>query len=152
MGDQEARFVSSGAKDPLKYSDPCGFGEAPDVGGFAALSGNKALTVLIYNHHDDWNLHGETTVDLTIERLPFDAPELRIEHYRIDHAHSNAYAEWLRQGKPMYPAPGQYAAIKARDGLELLEPPRTITPDGGNITLSFSMPVHAVSLLVVAPA
>jgi hypothetical protein len=37
--------------------------------------------------------------------------------HRIDQSHSNAYAEWVRQGKPMYPAPAQRAAIEARASL-----------------------------------
>ena len=78
--------------------------------------------MLIYNHHDDWDLRGEYAIELEIANLPFDADEVLVTHYRIDQSHSNAYAEWLRQGQPIYPAPGQRAAIAARDGLELLEP------------------------------
>ena len=66
--------------------------------------------------------------------------------------HSNAYAEWVRQGKPMYPAPGQYAAIKARDGLELVEPPQEVLLMDGKVKLSFTLPVHGISLLVLSPA
>jgi hypothetical protein len=52
----------------------------------------------------------------------------------------------------MYPAPEQRAAIEARAGLELLEPPRTVTSRAGVVRLSFTMPVHSVSLLRIAPA
>ena len=67
---------------------------------------------------------GEQQIELEIANLPFGETGIMLHHYRIDQTHSNAYAEWVRQGKPMYPAPGQYAAMKARDDLELLEPPR----------------------------
>jgi xylan 1,4-beta-xylosidase len=70
----------------------------------------------------------------------------------VDAEHSNAYAEWVRQGKPMYPAHGQRDAIKARDGLELLEPPRAVEAADGTLRLSFTLPVHGVSLLTLAPA
>ena len=56
-----------------------------------------------------------------------DLKTLSLKHYRIDADHSNSYTEWVHQGRPMYPSGGQYAAIKARDGLELLEPPQTVT-------------------------
>jgi xylan 1,4-beta-xylosidase len=151
MGTQELMFESSAAKDPLSYADLNGRGEAPDIAGFATLSGGKGLEVLIYNHHDDWDLSGEYTIELEIANLPFDGEELVLKHYRIDQAHSNAYAEWVRQGRPMYPAPGQRAAIKSREGLELLEPPRTVSLDGSQVKLSFSLPVHGISLLCVAP-
>jgi xylan 1,4-beta-xylosidase len=87
-----------------------------------------------------------------IENLPFDGQPLVLHHYRIDQGHSNAYAEWLRQERPMYPAPGQRAAIKARDGLELLEPPQKLLPDAGKVRLNFSLPVHGISLLIVEPS
>ena len=50
----------------------------------------------------------------------------------------------------MYPAGGQRAAIKSREGLELLEPPRKIVPERSVIRLHFSMPVHSVSLLCIS--
>ena len=49
---------------------------------------------------------------------------------------------------PNYPDAGQYAAIKARDGLELLVQPETVEVQKEGVRLHFSMPVHAVSLLL----
>jgi xylan 1,4-beta-xylosidase len=152
MGQQEVLFESTGAKDPLTYADKWGNAAMPDISGFAALAGNQSLSVLVYNHHDNWDLSGEYRIELAVENLPFDSEELLLKHYRIDHAHSNAYAEWVRQGKPCYPAPGQQAAIKARAGLELVEPPRQVTAEGGKVAVSFDLPVHGVSLLLLAPA
>jgi xylan 1,4-beta-xylosidase len=151
MGTQELAFESTGAKDPLAYADLNGSGEAPDIAGFATLSGGTSLEVLIYNHHDDWDLRDVSTIELAINNLPFDGAELVVKHHRIDQSHSNAYAEWLHQGRPMYPAPGQRAAIKAREGLELLEPPRKLTPHGNKIEISFDLPVHGISLLCISP-
>jgi xylan 1,4-beta-xylosidase len=149
LGDQQVALTSSGAKNTLGYADLFGRGEAPDIDGVAALAGNKSLTVMVYNHHDDWDLEGETPVELEVSNLPFGAADYRVEHYRIDATHSNAYPEWVRQGKPMYPAGGQYAAIKARDGLELLEPPQTVSAADGRLALTFTMPAHSISLLVL---
>jgi xylan 1,4-beta-xylosidase len=151
MGTQEVIFTSTGAKDPLAYTDLIGRGEEPDLSGFATLSGGKSLEVLIYNHHDDWDLRGEYAIELAIVNLPFDGDELLVKHYRIDQCHSNAYAEWVRQGKPMYPAPDQRAAIKAREGLELLQPRQKVTLREGKVTLSFTLPVHGISLLSISP-
>ncbi|MBZ0288173.1 MAG: glycoside hydrolase, partial [Anaerolineae bacterium] len=74
-----------------------------------------------------------------------------LRHYRIDGAHSNAYTEWERQHKPIYPTSVQQSAIKAHEGLELLEPPRTVALNAGEIRLNFRLPVHSVSLLVFLP-
>ncbi|MEN9935296.1 MAG: hypothetical protein RLZZ387_1875 [Chloroflexota bacterium] len=149
MGAEQIAFASSGTKDPLAYADTWGSAEESDVSGFAALS-ESGLDILIYNHHDSWDLRGEAVVELTVTGLPSGDGELVLHHYRIDAEHSNAYAEWLRQGKPIYPAPEQRAAIKAREGLELLEEPSTVTPQDGALHLSFTLPVHGISLLRLA--
>ena len=103
------------------------------------------MQVLLYCHHDDWDVEKTYDVELTLAGLP--EGSMTVRHYRIDAEHSNAYAEWLRQGKPNYPNEGQYAAIKARDGLELLTAPETVEVTGNSASLHFEMPVHAVSLL-----
>jgi xylan 1,4-beta-xylosidase len=149
-GGQELLFESSGAKDPLTYDDHNGYGEGPDISGFATLSGNKSLEVLIYNHHDDWDMAEPHEIELEIANLAFDGQDLILHHYRIDQTHSNAYPEWVRQGKPMYPAVGQKAAIKAREGLELLEPPQKIICYEGKVKLNFKLPVHGISLLCLS--
>ncbi len=151
MGTQEVAFESTGTKDPFTYPDLIGAGVEPDISGFAALTGTKSLEIMVYNHHDDWDVSGEYQVDLSIANLPFAGP-YTVMHYRIDQTHSNAYREWVRQGKPMYPDAGQYAAIKARDGLELAEPPQKVGLSAGKLKRSFTLPVHGVSLLVVSPA
>ncbi|MEZ4682830.1 MAG: hypothetical protein R2932_52345 [Caldilineaceae bacterium] len=151
MGTQEITFTSSGTKDPMTYADHNGFGETPDISGFATLAGNKEVAVLIYNHHDDWEMADAQPIALTVDNLPFDSTTLRVTHHRIDQDHSNAYSEWVRQGKPMYPAPGQYAAIKARDGLELLAAPQQVTSTDGKVSLTFDLPVHGISLVRISP-
>lgn len=152
IGTQQVAYTSTAAKNPLDYADKWGNEETADIGGFAALNGSNGLDVLIYNHHDDWNNNDVYEVAVTIANLPFASDNIELTHYRIDGTHSNAYAEWVRQGKPMYPAPGQRAAIKARDGLELLEPPRMVALDNGTATLCFALPVHGISLLHIAAA
>lgn len=88
-------------------------------------------------------------IALDVERLPF-ADEVLVTHYRIDGEHSNAYAEWVRQGKPMYPTAEQRATLKAREGLETLGPPQIARLNAGKISLEFQLPVHGVSMLVVS--
>jgi xylan 1,4-beta-xylosidase len=146
-GENLLAFESDGAKDPLSYADDNGMGEDADISGFASADG-ESVSVLVYHHHDDWDLSENATVNLEIANLAFD-DEVRIEHYRIDGTHSNAYPEWLEQGKPMYPSIEQRESIKAREGLELLHEPETQTVENGAIQLKFSMPTHSISLLVV---
>ncbi|MBI1276559.1 MAG: beta-xylosidase, partial [Anaerolineaceae bacterium] len=146
MGSRQISFESSAAKDPLSYADICGRDEPADISGFATLSENN-LSILIYHQHDDWDATGEVEINLEVDNLPFQ--NALLTHYRIDSDHSNAYAEWLHQGQPMYPTPEQYAAIKSRDELETVEPPQKLGSNGGSIRLTIQLPVHGVSLLTL---
>jgi xylan 1,4-beta-xylosidase len=149
LGGEQLRLESSGARDPLAYPDPNGKGESPDISGLAARAEDGSLTVLLYSHHDDWDLKTETPVEVVIDHLPLPGSAWRVEHYRIDAEHSNAYAEWLRQGSPMYPSGEQRAQIKSRAGLELLEPACLLSSADIPLKLNFPLPVRAVSLLVI---
>jgi xylan 1,4-beta-xylosidase len=148
LGAQQVSFESTGAKDPLSYADICGRGEAADISGFATLS-DTSLVILIYHHHDDWDATGEVAITLDAQNLPFQN-EVFITHYRIDAEHSNAYHEWMRQGKPMYPTPAQRDAILARSSLEMLESPQTATLLDGKLSFNFRLPMHGVSLVSIS--
>lgn len=151
MGDQAVYFESSGAQDPLAYADENGMESPPDVSGFATLAGGQ-LAILIYNHHDDWDKAEACAIHLQIEHPPFGGGQVTMQHYRIDEYHSNAYTEWVRQGRPMYPTEAQREAIKAREGLEPLRTPQSFTVTDKVLTLDFTLPVHAVSLIVISAA
>lgn len=148
LGTQEILFESSGSKDPMTYAELHGRGEEPDISGLATTS-DAGLQVFIYNHHDDWDIAQAYEIELEVVNLPF-AGAAVVNHYRLDASHSNAYAEWIKQGKPMYLAAEQRAAIQAREGLELLEPPQLLTPRDAKLTLKFTLPVHAISLLKIS--
>jgi xylan 1,4-beta-xylosidase len=148
LGTQMVELSSSGAKDPELYKDNWGTGEGAEINGWATVSGDRSLETLIYCHEDTWAEDGVYPVEFAAENLPFTGP-CKITHYRIDKEHSNAYAEWARQGRPNWPAGGQYEAIKARSGLELLEPVKTVVPLDGKVKLTFELPVKSVSLVII---
>jgi xylan 1,4-beta-xylosidase len=148
LGTQMVELRSSGAKNPETYQDNWGTGEGAEINGWATLSGEKSLSALIYCHEDTWEEDSLYPVEFTAENLPFKGP-YKITHYRIDKDHSNAYAEWLRQGKPNYPQGVQYEAIKARSGLELIEPVKMIVPHNGKVKLEFTLPVKSVSFVII---
>jgi xylan 1,4-beta-xylosidase len=142
-------FTSSASRDPLTYADDNGFAADSDVSGFATMTADQRLAVLIYHHHDNWALNGDSTINLEIANLPGKAGVVTVEHYRIDDDHSNAYAAWLNQGEPMYPSAEQYAAIKARAGLEQFVPAHKVAVTDGKLALNFDLPIHGISLLLV---
>ena len=145
LGEQRVALESSRDLDPLAYADENGTAEGPELDGWATLGGDDSMQVMLYCHHDDWDRRETFDVELDLTGLP--EGEYTLRHYRIDGEHSNAYAEWQRQGEPDWPNPGQYAAIRARDGLELLSEPAVLRVTADGARTGFSMPSHAVSLL-----
>lgn len=150
MGGERVELKSSRDLDPLTFADDYGTAEGPEIDGWATTQ-DGAVQVLLYCHHDDWDVEESFDVSLSLANLPFAGP-CKVTHYRIDAEHSNAYAEWVRQGMPNYPAQGQYDAIKAHDKLEFCQPQRVLSPANGMLSLDFSLPTHAVSLLLIEKA
>ena len=131
---------------PLDAIVAAGVRGAPDVAALASLDG-KRLCVLVWHYHDDDVPGPDARVELALANLPVRAGAARLTHYRIDDAHSNAYAEWRRLGSPAEPDESQYGSMKKAGGLALVaEGTPTELADGG-ATLRFSLPRQAVSLL-----
>ncbi|MCL1795772.1 MAG: hypothetical protein FWG37_02660 [Clostridia bacterium] len=151
LGEQRVALTSGRDIDPMTAKDKNATAEGPEIDGWATVTGDNAVQVLLYCHHDDWDVDRTFDIDFSVGPLPFDGPA-RITHYRIDASHSNAYAEWQKQGSPNYPTQKQYAAIKARDGLEPYEAQRTVNPTNGMLVHRFPLPTHAISLLLIEKA
>lgn len=124
--------------------------QTAEIDGWATRREDGTCAVLLYAHHDDWDVTECTPVHFTLGGLP--AGTVRITHYRIDGEHSNAYAEWVRQGCPDWPTATQYSAIRARSGPETLTPPYTQEVTDGAVQMTFPMPAHCVSLILVTDA
>ena len=155
LGHEKLDFKSDGVREcdydhPVdidSYVEAAKAGGEADVSGFAVRGENNEIQIVVYSHHDDRDRNGKNPVKLQVGGLKDGA--YRLTHHRIDGEHSNPYAEWVRQGSPLYPQGEQYASIKARDGLEELEPEREIEIKGGCATIEFDLPEHAVSYLVL---
>ena len=145
MGHMRLRTTSTRSRDVLGVA-PLG----SEMDALAAASGER-VTVLVWHQADEWWAEGEAEVEVQLEGLPFEGRAV-VRHYRIDKEHSNAYAEWVRLGKPQDPSPAQIDRIKSRQGLELYAPLRTydVSPDGA-LRLRFPLPVFGTSLLEIEP-
>ena len=159
LGYEKLAFESDGAnvldfvEEPVmgkatNLSEITGAGEKLDVGGYAVEGKNGETQIVIYSHHEDRDLY--EMADITIKVKGYaDQSSLHVTHYRIDKEHSNAYAEYLRQGSPMYPEGEQYEAIKAKDGLEEYCTAYTVDSKNDIIELKFTMPTHGVSFIQI---
>jgi len=145
---QRLAVQSSGAV-PLESILKGGVRDAPDVSAVASRDGTH-LCVLVWHYHDDDVSGPDAAVTLTVAGLRSGADSLKLAaHFRIDEAHSNAFATWKRLGSPPAPTPEEYRRLERAGGLELLDAPVTISDHDGQVTLGFTLPRQAVSLLVL---
>ena len=130
-----------------------------DVGVLASFNQTEdKLAVMVFNYHDDNLPKPNAQVTLYIEGLAHhagagprwkDCDSVKLTHYRIGPTHSNSYTAWLAMGSPQNPTPQQYAKLKAAGMLQTLEKPRALSVEGGRAKVEFSLPIHAISLLVL---
>jgi xylan 1,4-beta-xylosidase len=104
---------------------------------------------MVWHYHDDDVTGPDATVELSVAGLPPAVRQATLAHYRIDEHHGNAYAAWRRMGSPIAPSRGQYEELQAASQLSLLGEPRTVAAVSGSLSLAFTLPRQAVSLIVI---
>ena len=150
LGDTRLAVSSTHARE-ARLDDATVDPPAREVDALATLAGRR-LAVLLWHQADAWWAEGRAEVTLVLERLPFTGPAV-VRHFRIDGRHSNAYAEWVRMGRPDDPSPAQLARLRQRQGLEeLAAPGRAEVDPGGGLRLAVTLPIQGTSLLEVEPA
>lgn len=112
-----------------------------------AVRSQNTIASMIWNYNGDSALSQPAEVDTIISGIPSTATRVLVEHYRIDRNHSNSYTAWQEMGSPQHPSTEQYAKLEVAGQLQMLESPRWTTIRGGSVTLHFSIPGNAVSLL-----
>jgi xylan 1,4-beta-xylosidase len=147
MGGRELPAASSHAV-PLDVMLRNGVRDEPDVAALATLAETR-LCAMIWHYHDDDVAGVPAAVELRITGLPAAAAAARLEHYRIDDEHSNAFSLWKRLGSPQDPSPEQYARLEAAGRLARLGDPAPVAVTEGATMLSFGLPRQAVSLIVL---
>ena len=137
--------VESDASAGLDKILSAGVREAADVDAMATRA-DREMSVLVWNYHDSEAADIPAAVQLSLTGIARTAPVL-VQHYRIDDDHSNAYTAWKQMGSPQQPSPEQYSRLEFAGQLQLLTSPEWRTPSEGKLTLSFTLPHHAVSLI-----
>ena len=146
MNGQRLRVDSDGAVS-LDELLKGGVRGRPDVSALASLDANQ-IFVFVWHYHDDDLPGPDAEVELALNGLPWPDGEARLQHFRIDAGHSNAFAEWQRIGSPSQPSPEQYAQLEKAGQLTSLGVPQTVQFESGGTTVRFKLPRQAVSLLV----
>jgi xylan 1,4-beta-xylosidase len=141
-GDRVA--VDSAGALPLAVVRDTGVRAAPDIAALASRD-RRAVSVLVWNYHDDDLAAAPAEIDLTIEGVR--ARRATLTDDRIDATHSNAYEAWKRMGAPQTPTRAQYAELEQAGRLQSLEPARQVDTAGGRVSVQFALPRQAVSLV-----
>ena len=118
----------------------------PDIDAIATR-GERAVTAIVWHHHDDNRIGPSQSVSLDIAGLPDGIAEATLRHYRIDDFHSNAYTAWQIMASPQAPSPAQIATLKRASELTLFEPARSVKVTAGRVSVQVEMPRHSISLL-----
>ncbi|HXC98506.1 MAG TPA: beta-xylosidase [Verrucomicrobiae bacterium] len=131
---------------PLNEIISSGVRAQPDISALASLDQNQ-LCIMVWYYHDDDLPGPDAAVDLTLDHLPISNGNATLRHYRIDENHSNAFAAWRHLGSPQQPTAEQYAELEKAGQLATLAEPANVTVSGSKITLHFTLPRQAISLL-----
>ncbi|HVU58997.1 MAG TPA: hypothetical protein VHD83_28240 [Puia sp.] len=112
-----------------------------------AVAGDRQLAIMIWNYTDD-DLPGiPVPMTLRVQHLP--VGRARLEQYRIDEAHSNAYELWKKMGSPPTAGGDAYRKLEEAGKLAMLTAPSGVRiSKEGETTVDVVLPAHAVSLLV----
>ncbi len=118
----------------------------PDVHAMASIGAHSAA-VLVSNYHDSAKAGAAAPIELTVAGVP--RGRSLLQHFRVDDEHSNSYEAWRRMGSPAQPTPQQYTLLEAAGQLESVDSPRWVNSTDGRIRLTFDLPLHGVSLILI---
>jgi xylan 1,4-beta-xylosidase len=143
MGGDRVAVESSGAL-ALEAVREGGVREKPDISALASRQ-ERAISILIWNYHDDDEPAPDAPIDLIVAGVP--GSRVTLTHDRVDRDHSNAYEAWKKMGSPQTPTAAQRAQLENTARLQQLEPERHVTASNGQVALRFSLPRQGVSLV-----
>ena len=91
-----------------------GVRQKPDVAALASRDARR-VTVLAWHYHDDDVAGPDAAVTLSLEGLGLKQGKAKLQHFRIDATHSNAYTAWQRLGSPAAPTRRAIQAARGRE-------------------------------------
>jgi xylan 1,4-beta-xylosidase len=144
LGGDWVNVQSNGAL-PLSKILREGVVDAPDIDAMATRR-PRELDILVWNYHDDDVAAEPVTIRLQIDALP--ELKTRVEEFRMDLIHSNAYAAWQKIGRPNHPTTAEQVQLEKSGMLEAMEPP-VLRIDGSRPhfgMLDFTLPRQGVAL------
>ena len=148
LGNERVKATSSGALRTEEIVSAGVRGE-PDVNAIAARRDHE-IEILIWNYHDDDLPSAPASIGLAVDGLPVNAGSVRLEHFRVDATHSNAFRAWKEMGSPQSPSAMRYEQLQDAGQLQLLNSPSWIAVEHGVAHLEFALPRQGLSLVRIA--
>jgi xylan 1,4-beta-xylosidase len=111
----------------------------------------KSLQTLVYNHVDGGQADplASSLVSVQFSNIPFASGKIRVRHYVVDHAHSNAYEAFTQMGRPPQPRQSQWAELRRASELCYYE--TTVSAKDGAWSVAFPQNTYSVGLFVLSP-
>lgn len=146
MGDKRIAVVNNNAMSADEIIGNSVKGDRADINALA--SGDEhAVTVMVWNYHDDDLPAKASNIELLLKSLP--AKRVHLYHYRIDADHSNSYEAWKKMNSPQQVSDEQYQRLEQAGQLHLLSSPEWRDVKDGETNVTFSLPRQGVSLIRV---
>jgi xylan 1,4-beta-xylosidase len=151
MGANRVAATSTASWRVSELDDTDGSSMPEEIDSLASRHGDGTVAVLIWRHTDDQYQtdEAESTVNVAVQGLGDRSYQL--SHHRIDHDHSNSHTVWKSLNSPQDPTEDELTKIKSRQGLEELEPTKTVMANNGALSVDVSLPLPSVSLLIFTP-
>lgn len=148
LGSDLVKVTSSGALASAEIVRN-GVRAQPDINAIATRK-SREIEILVWNYHDDDVPFPAAPIDLVVTGLPANAKRGRLEHFRVDSDHSNAFTVWQKMGSPQSPSESEYKRLQNAGQLELLTSPERLAIRQGAIHLQFTLPRQGLSLVRLA--
>lgn len=152
LGSERVNVTSSGALATEEIV-PNGVRTLPDINAIATRrdkDSEREVEILIWNYHDDDPPSPDASIDLVVSGLPANAKRGRIEHFRVDSSHSNAFTAWKSMGSPQSPSESDYQRLENAGQLQLLDSPAWVEMQQGTVRLQFTLPRQGISLICLS--
>ena len=143
MGPQRIEANSSGAIELDAYLKD-GARSKPDIGALASRD-DRAVTIMIWNYHEDDLPAPAADIELAISGLP--SKRILTQQYRVDGEHGNSFEAWKKMGSPQKPTGEQYALLERAGQLGMAGSPEWRNPAGGKLPLTIKLPRQGVALI-----
>ena len=151
LGERRIAATSDAAQHVADIDHASGRSMAEEVDVIASRTSDGTIAMLIWRHTDDQYQRDARECAVSLSVAGLGTTRYTRRHWRIDSTHSNAHTAWVECGSPQVPTDQQLAAIRARQGLEEAEPVRVVESADGHLHESITLPLPAVSLLVLEP-